>query len=72
MNKKQTRTYRSDTLSLSPLKLVLIKARKGMPPRISRKDANEELATSLIEKMKLQFTKQGHPVHSLGSREAKS
>lgn len=69
MNKKQTRTYRSEAPSLSPLKLVLTNARKGMPPRISRKDANEELATSLIEKMKLQFTKQGHPVHSLGSRE---
>lgn len=72
MNKKQTRTYRSDTLSLSPLKLVLTNARKGLPPRISRKDANEELAMSLIEKMKLQFTKQGLPVHSLGSPEAKS
>ena len=72
MNKKQTRTYRSDTLSLSSLKLVLIDARKGVPARISRRDANEELAMSLIEKMKLQFTKQQHPVHSLGSRKAKS
>ncbi len=72
MNRKQTRIYRSDTLSLSPLKLVLTNARKGMPPRILRRDANEELATSLIEKMKMQFTKQEHPVHSLGSREAKS
>ncbi len=71
MNKKQTRTYRSDTLSLSPLKLVLINARKGIPPRISRRDANEELAASLIEKMKLQFTKQQHPVHSLGSHKVK-
>ena len=72
MNKKQNRTYRSDTLSLSPLKLVLINARKGVPARTSRRDANEELATSLIEKMKLQFTKPEHPVHSLGSRQAKS
>ena len=71
MNRKQTRTYRSDTLSLSPLKLVLTNARKGMPPRIARRDANEELATSLIEKMKLQFTKSQHPVHSLGSHKAK-
>jgi hypothetical protein len=72
MNKKQTRTYRSETLSLLPLKLVLTDARKGMPPRNSRRDANEELATSLIEKMKLQFTKRGLPVHSLGSHKAKS
>lgn len=72
MNKKQTRTYRSDTLSLSPLKLVLINARKGVPARISRRDANEELAMSLIEKMKLQFTNQQHPVHSLGSHKVKS
>ena len=67
MNKKQTRTYRSDALSLSPLKLVLTNARKGLPPHISRRDANEELAMSLIEKMKLQFTKRQHPVHSVGS-----
>ena len=72
MNKKKTRTYRSDTLSLSPLKLVLINARKGMPPRISRRDVNEELAMSLIEKMKLQFTKQGHPVHSFGPHKVKA
>jgi hypothetical protein len=71
MNKKSTRIYRSEALSLSPLKLVLINARKGLPPRISRRDANEELAMSLIEKMKLQFTKPGLPVHSLGSPEAK-
>jgi hypothetical protein len=72
MNKKQTRTYHSETLSLSPLKLVLINARKGIPPRLARRDANEELAMSLIEKMKLQFTKPGHPVHSFGSHNAKS
>jgi hypothetical protein len=72
MNKNQTRTYRSDTLSLSPLNLVLINARKGMPPRIARRDANEELAISLIEKLKLQFTKPGLPVHSFGSHKAKS
>ena len=72
MNKKQTRTYRSDTLSLSPLKLVLLDARKGMPPRIARRDANEELAMSLIEKMKLQFTKPGLSVHSFGSSKTKS
>ena len=72
MNKKPTRTYHSDVLSLSPLKLVLIKARKGMPPHIARRDANEELAISLIEKLKLQFTKPGLPVHALGSPKAKS
>lgn len=69
---KQTRTYRSEALSLLPLKLMLINARKGMPPRISRRDANEELAMSLIEKMKLHFTKPALRVHSLGSHKAKS
>lgn len=72
MNNKQTRTYRSETLSLSPLKLVLINARKGMPPRIARGDANEDLAVSLIERMKLQFAKRQHPVASPGSHKAKS
>jgi hypothetical protein len=57
MNKRQTRTYRSETLSLSPLTLVLTKARKDLPPRVHRRDANEELAWRLIEKMKRQFAK---------------
>lgn len=57
MNKRQTRTYRSESLSLSPLKLVLTKARKGLPPRVYHRDVNEELASKLIEKMKLKFTK---------------
>lgn len=57
MNKRQTRTYRSETLSLSPLNLVLTTARKGVPPRTARRDTNEEMATRLIEKMKLQWKK---------------
>lgn len=72
MKEKQTRTYRSEALSLLPLKLVLIDARKGLPPQVTRRDANEELAMSLIEKLKLSFTKPGLPVHSFGSRKAKS
>ncbi len=72
MKQKQTRTYRSEALSLSPLKLVLINARKGLPPRISHRDTNEELAMSLIEKMKKQFTKPGLPVHSFGSHKTRS
>ena len=72
MKQKQTRTYRSETLSLLPLKLVLIDARKGLPPHISRRDSNEELAISLIEKMKMQFTKPGLPVHSLSSHKTRS
>ena len=67
MNKKGTRTYRSESLSLSPLKLVLTNARKGIPPRTPRRDTNEELAMSLIEKMKLQFTKRVVPLHFVGS-----
>ena len=57
MNKRQTRTYRSESLSLSPLNLVLTTARKEVPPRMTRKDANEEMALKLIEKMKLQVKK---------------
>lgn len=57
MNKKQTRTYRSESLSLSPLNLVLTNARKDLPPRVHRRDTNEELASKLIEKMKRQFAK---------------
>jgi hypothetical protein len=57
MNKRQTRTYRSESLSLSPLNLVLTTARKGVPHRTVRKDTNEELALRLIEKMRLQLKK---------------
>ena len=57
MNKQQTRTYRSESLSLSPLNLVLTNARKDLPPRVHRHDRNEELAAKLIEKMKRQFAK---------------
>jgi hypothetical protein len=55
--KKQTRVYRSDALSLSPLNLVLTKARRNLPPRVRHGDANEELASKLIEKMRLQVKK---------------
>jgi hypothetical protein len=72
MKQKQARTYRSEALSLSPLKLVLINARKGLPPHISHRDSNEQLAMSLIEKMKLQFTKPVLPVRPVGSHKANS
>ena len=69
MNKRQTRTYRSESLSLLPLNVVLTHARNDLPPRmqLSRKDVNEERASQLIEMMKLQFEKRTHPLHWMGS-----
>ena len=59
MNKRLNRTYRLESLTLSPLNLALTLARKSLPPRISRMDVNEELASKLIERMKLQIKKYG-------------
>ena len=55
MNKQKIRTYRSETLPPMSLKLVLTDARKDLPPRVSKKDRNEELAVKLIERLKTKF-----------------
>jgi hypothetical protein len=52
MNKQNVRVYRSETLSLLTLKIVLTNARKGVPPNISKRDRHEELASHLIKKMR--------------------
>jgi len=57
MKKQKVHTYRSETLFLQPLRLVLADARKDLPPRVSKKDRNEELALKLIEKMRKKFRK---------------
>ena len=57
MTKQKIHAYRSETPSLSPLKMVLTNARKDLPPRVSKKDMNEELALKLIEKMKTKYKK---------------
>jgi len=69
MNKRQTRTYRSESLSLLPFNVVLIKTRNDLPPRmqLSRRDVNEERALQLIEMMKLQFEKHTYPLHWMSS-----
>jgi len=66
MTKRKVRTYRSETLrhslrsqggalTLSPLKMILTTARKDLPPQVSKKDVNEELALRLIEKMRTEY-----------------
>jgi len=57
MNKQKVRTYRSETPSLLPLRIVLTSARKDLPPRVSKRDTNEELALKLIEKMRTGYQK---------------
>ncbi len=57
MNKQMTRTYRSEALSLLTLRLVLIEARKDVPPQVSKNDWNEELAAKLIRRMRRQYRK---------------
>jgi len=53
MTKQKTHIYRFETLL--PLKMVLTKAGRDLPPRVVKKDVNEELALKLIEKMKKEY-----------------
>jgi hypothetical protein len=57
MNRQKMHTYRSETPSLVLLKTTLTSARKGLPPRVAKKDLNEELALKLIEELKTQYKK---------------
>lgn len=57
MNKQKMHTYRSETLSLTSLKLVLTSARKDLPPHVAKKDRNEELALKLIKKIRTSYKK---------------
>ncbi len=55
MNKQKVRTYRSETLSLLTLRIVLTDARKDVPPQVSKNDMNEDLAAKLIRKLRRQY-----------------
>ena len=59
MMDQKKRTYRSETLSLLTLKLILTEAKKESPPqmRCEHSDANEELALKLIARMKKEYGK---------------
>ena len=54
---KQTRTYHFETLSLSPLKLVLHEAKRVSPPDTCKPQTNtdEQMASTLIENVKKQY-----------------
>ena len=52
MIKQKVHAYRFEILSLSPLKMMLMDARRDLPPHVSKKDVNEELALRLSEKMR--------------------
>ena len=53
----QTRAYSFETLSLSPLNLVLNEAKKVSPPNTSKPqaDVDEQMASTLIDKVKKQY-----------------
>ena len=59
MMDQKKRTYRSETLSLLTLKLILTEAKKESPPqmRCEHSDPNEELALKLIARMKKEYGK---------------
>jgi hypothetical protein len=55
MNRQREYIYRSESLALLTLRIVLTDARKDVPPQVAKNDMNEELAAELIEKMKRQY-----------------
>lgn len=57
MNQNQTRTYRSGSLSLSPLKMALHEAKLYSPPNTGKPQptVDEQLASTFIENVKKQY-----------------
>jgi hypothetical protein len=57
MNKQPTRAYRLEPLSLSPLNITLNEAKRISPPDTCKPQPNvdEQLASTLIEKVKKQY-----------------
>jgi hypothetical protein len=55
MNKQREYMSCSEALSLLTLKIVLTDARRDVPPHVSTRDMDEELAAEAIEKMKRQY-----------------
>ena len=68
MNTQKDYVCCSEALSLLTLRLVLIDARRDVPPQISKNDMSEELAAELIEKMKLQYKKYLRSMSLLGNQ----
>jgi hypothetical protein len=55
MKTQKNHSYRCEPSSLLSLKMVLTTARKALPPRISKKDASDELALRFIEKIRTDY-----------------
>ena len=58
MKKQVIPSYHVETSSLSSLRVILTNARRALPPRLARKDASDELALRLIQRMKTEYKKQ--------------
>ena len=68
MKKQKICSYRSETSSLLSLRMVLTNARKTLPPRVAKKDASDELALRLIQKMKTEYKRQPSFVRGTADR----
>lgn len=55
MNNQRGYAYCSEALSLLTLRIVLMDARRDVPPHVSKNDMSEETVAQLIEKMKRQY-----------------
>jgi hypothetical protein len=55
MNTQRGYAYCSEALSLLTLRIVLMDARRDVPPHVSNNDMSEEVAAELIEMMKRQY-----------------
>ena len=55
MKTQKNHSYRCEPSSLLSLEMVLTNARKALPPRVSKKDAGDELALRLIQKIRTDY-----------------
>jgi hypothetical protein len=68
MDKQKDYLYRSETLALLTLRIVLTDARKDVPPHVTKNDMTEELAAQLIEKLKRQYKRCLRSISSVAHR----
>jgi hypothetical protein len=68
MNKQREYISCSDALSLLTLRIVLMDARRDVPPHVATHDLDEKLAAEAIEKMKRQYKRYLRSISSIANR----
>ena len=68
MNKQKDYLSCSEALSLLTLRIVLMDARRDVPPHVSIRDIDEKLAAESIDKMKRQYRRYLRSISSLANQ----